>query len=207
VTVYLLANNEYDENCYCVLDNGHHCLVIDPGCQAQSVKDFLREEEAELRGILLTHGHFDHITSAQELSEWAGVPIIAAKAEAALLKDPSLNLSAFALNKGISLVPTRLVEDGETIDILYEPLQVIATPGHTPGGVCYYMEDDGIVFTGDTLFREAVGRTDFPLSDSEALTKSINERLFVLPPKTEVYPGHGRSTYIAHERKVHGQAY
>ncbi|MDR1538523.1 MAG: MBL fold metallo-hydrolase [Clostridiales bacterium] len=203
--IYLFVNREFDQNCYCVFDDTKEAVVIDPGCPADIVENFLAKESLTLKQILLTHGHFDHIISAEELSKWSGAPISASRAEASLLKDPKLNLSAYSFSRPITLMPGRWLDNGDSVLFGGETLLTIHTPGHSPGGVCFYSKEHHVIFTGDTLFWETVGRTDFNLSDGEQLTRCIYEKLLVLPGETVVYPGHGRPTDINHERMIHKQ--
>jgi glyoxylase-like metal-dependent hydrolase (beta-lactamase superfamily II) len=197
-----------DQNCYCCFDEfTKEAVVIDPGCPADIVIDFASKEGLAVKEILLTHGHFDHIISAEELSAWSGARICAGRAEAALLKDPKLNLSSMSHTRRISITPGHWLDDGEEVKFGNESLAVINTPGHSPGGVCFYSKAKQVLFTGDTLFWETVGRTDFALGNGEALTRAIKERLLVLPGETVVYPGHGRPTDINHENMIHKQIY
>jgi glyoxylase-like metal-dependent hydrolase (beta-lactamase superfamily II) len=205
VKIYLIVNREFDQNCYCLFDESKEAVVIDPGSPLETIKSFLEKEELNLKAVLLTHGHFDHIISANELSAWSGAPIYASRSEARLLREPRLNLSIFGLGKPLSLIPGIWLDEGAEVKFGNESLTVINTPGHTPGGICFYNKDQGAIFTGDTMFWETVGRTDFNLSDGEALTRSIKEKLLPLPKDTVVYPGHGRPTDISHERMIHSE--
>jgi glyoxylase-like metal-dependent hydrolase (beta-lactamase superfamily II) len=205
VRIYLIVNRELDQNCYVVFGESKEAVVIDPGSPIEAIRPFIEREGLDLRHILLTHGHFDHIISAQELSEWSKAPISASRAETRILREPKLNLSACAMGKAISLAPHILLDEGKEIAFGDERLIVLNTPGHTPGGVCFYSKANAALFSGDTLFWETVGRTDFSLSDGEALTRCINEKLLVLPEETVVYPGHGRPTDIGHEKMIHSK--
>lgn len=187
-------------NCYIVRDPGSkEAVVIDPADQAEKIDKYLKENDLVCKRILLTHGHFDHITGAESLKGLTGADIYAHENEVDLLRDPDLNASA---NMGyeVRLEPDILLKDKEEFEAAGMTWQVIYTPGHTGGGVCYYLKDKGILFSGDTLFHESVGRTDLPTGNHEQLMESVNGRLLVLQDETEVYPGHGRPTTIGHER-------
>ena len=187
-------------NCYVISnEETKEAIVIDPAANADRIIQYLQVNDLVCKGILLTHGHFDHIMAAAELTAFTGVKLYAYEAEARVLADPDLNLSA-ALSKEYHLIPDILWKDHEKISIIGFSCEVIHTPGHTCGGVCYYFAEQGILISGDTLFHESVGRTDFPTSDGHLLLESIRTKLMVLPEETVVYPGHGEATTIGHER-------
>ena len=137
--------------------------------------------------------------SSKAVSEQTGAPISAHADERELLGDPALNFSRQAAREECSLSPDTLLHDGDTISFGNTQLKVIATPGHTKGGACFYSDADSVLFSGDTLFCESVGRSDLPGGDFSAIEYSIRNKLYTLPPETTVYPGHSRKTTIAHE--------
>ena len=193
-------------NCYFVFDdtitdeNGKkHCIFFDPADKGDRIYEALTEKDFIVDLILLTHGHFDHIGGAEKLRDLTGAKIGCFTKEQAMCRDLHLNLSnAYGLR--FSVEPDILYEDNEEIEAAGLKCRLIATPGHTSGGCCYYFEKDGILIAGDTLFEESVGRTDFPTSSTSELIRSVKERLFVLPDETIVYPGHGEITTIGHEK-------
>ena len=193
-------------NCYFVFDensaddNGkRHCIFFDPADKGAKIFDNLSENDLVVDLILLTHGHFDHIGGAEELRKLTGAKIGCYTKEQAMCKDMYLNLSNdYGLR--FSVTPDILYEDNAEIEAAGLKCKLIATPGHTSGGCCYYFEEDNILIAGDTLFEESVGRTDFPTSSTSELIRSIKERLFILPEATIVYPGHGGVTTIGHEK-------
>lgn len=188
-------------NCYFLYREGQKEVVfVDPADKGDSIYEALREKGFAVAGILLTHGHFDHIWGAQKLRELSGAKIYALDAEEALCLDAGLNVSKMA-GRACTVKPDILVKDGEEITVADICCKVIATPGHTGGSCCYYVEEAGFLVSGDTLFQESVGRTDFPTGSMSEIVRSIKERLFCLPPDTKVYPGHGEQTTIAYEKE------
>ncbi len=196
-----IAVTQIQENVYFYYDeNTLEGIVVDPGGEGDRIEKFITDNNLKIKGILLTHGHFDHIMAAEQIRKLTGAPIIAHKKEYNLLTDKSMNLSVH-LGSGTSVTPDILVEENEVFSFDNTNIKVIHTPGHTQGGCCYYDEKEKIIFSGDTLFLESVGRTDFPYSNTDDLINSIQNKLFTLPDETRVYPGHGSSTTIAHEKK------
>lgn len=198
-------------NCYFLYREGEKdAIVVDPADKGANIYGALQKNGFCVAGILLTHGHFDHIwgldalrDAANAVAETEGldsVKVYAGENERELLKSAELNVSA-AAGRACSTYADVYVEDGQEITIAGMTCKVIATPGHTAGGVCYYFEEAGFLVAGDTLFAESVGRTDFPTGSMSTLVRSVKEKLFVLPDETKVYPGHGESTTIGHEKK------
>jgi len=198
-------------NCYFLYREGEHdAIVVDPADQGNHIYDTLRKNGFRVAGILLTHGHFDHIwgldalrdavNAAAEADGAEPVKVYAHEDERKLLKDVGMNVSEQA-GRACSTYADVYVKDGQEITLAGMTCQVIATPGHTAGGCCYYFKENGILLSGDTLFAESVGRTDFPTGSMSTLVRSIREKLLVLPDETRVYPGHGDSTSIGHEKQ------
>ena len=193
-------------NCYVVSnEDTKEAIVIDPAEHAGKIIKVLEKEGASLKAILLTHGHFDHMTAANELREKTGAKLYAHEAEAELLKTPELNLSMAFTGRSVSTEADVLVKDGEVLALAGMELKVIHTPGHTKGGCCYLLENQGILFSGDTLFQRTIGRTDFPTGDYQTLLDSVRKRLFVLNEEIKVLPGHNDTTTIAYEKKYNSE--
>src|SRR5699024_11170771 len=151
-------------------------------------------------GILLTHGHFDHIGAVDDLRDLYDIPVFACREEADVLEDPELNLSA-AWNESCSTHADRLLDDGEKFTLAGFEIQMLHTPGHTHGSCCYYIPEEGILLSGDTLFAGSVRRMDFPTSSGRAMQASLQRLLCHLPEDTAVYPGHESTTTIGHEKR------
>jgi glyoxylase-like metal-dependent hydrolase (beta-lactamase superfamily II) len=189
-------------NCYFVYREGEKkVLFFDPADQGEYLYQALKQKGFEVAAILLTHGHFDHIWGAQKLRELSGAKIYACREEEKLLLDAGMNVSEMA-GRACTVRANAFLEDGQEMTIEGMTFCVILTPGHTGGSCCYYFAEDGILVSGDTLFQESVGRTDFPTGSFSEIVRSIKEKLFVLPDEVRVYPGHGEATSIGYE-KIH----
>lgn len=183
-------------NCYMLLSD-NAAVVIDPGIFSQRVEDFLKENFEKERLILLTHAHFDHICGADRLRTDTDVKIAVGEKDAPALIDTSLSLSDKFHAHQTPFKADILLKDNEIFNVGDIEFKALSTPGHTVGGMCYLTEKT--LFSGDTLFLESVGRTDFPGGDGEALLKSI-KRLLKLDEDITVYPGHGEPTTVEHEK-------
>lgn len=188
-------------NCYFIYEEGKsEVLFFDPADHGDYIYEALKEKGFSVAAILLTHGHFDHIWGVSRLKEMSGAKVYAYEGEKKLCGDAGLNVSSQA-GRSCSIVPDVLLKDGEKFEVAGIKGKVIATPGHTEGSCCYYFEKDKILLSGDTLFQESVGRTDFPTGSMSRLIRSIREKLMTLEDDVKVYPGHGASTTIGYERK------
>lgn len=191
-------------NCYILVnEENSEAVVVDPGNCADSIVRRLEELQVSCSVILLTHGHFDHILAVREVSEATGARIWAGADEAALLADSEMNVS-MRIHRPVEVHPDRLLRDGERISPAGIGMKVIFTPGHTHGSVCYYIENESVLLSGDTLFESSVGRTDLPTGNETELYMSITGKLFSLPGNTRVLPGHGEATAIERESKFFG---
>ncbi len=149
-------------------------------------------------GILLTHGHFDHITGVSELVSLVGGKVYAYEGEKELMMDPRQNGSVM-MGYELAIEPENLLRDGEILSVAGMAFKVIHTPGHTGGSCCFYQEEEKILFSGDTIFMESVGRTDFPTGSAKQLIDSVRNKVLVLPSDVQIYPGHGPETSVAYE--------
>lgn len=189
-------------NCYIAYcEKTFQAAVIDPGGNAEEIVAVLGQNNLSLSYIINTHGHADHVLANDKLRQATGAPVLIHQQDAAMLTNGQRNLSMFIGGKSVALQPAdHFLVEGEQIDVGNFSFQVLHTPGHTPGGISLLTED--VVFCGDTLFAESVGRTDFPGGSYSQLIAGIKEKLLVLPDEIKVFPGHGPDTTIGWERKM-----
>lgn len=188
-------------NCYllCNMDI-KECVIIDPADSQDEISRMIDESGCSLKGILLTHGHFDHIMAADAVRDKYGVKVYASCDEKNTLEQPHINLGeAYGLK--FSVKADVWHKDGEILKLAGFDIEALHTPGHTEGGTCYYIREIGVLFSGDTLFCGSVGRTDFPGGSMSEIVRSIKEKVMVLPDDTKVYPGHGEGTSVGYERE------
>lgn len=182
----------FDVNCT-ILSSGGKAWIVDPGREGARIAQLLQQRSLEPAGILLTHGHFDHIGAIGELQEkWPALPVYVHPADVPVLTHP---LNCFPPDYPAIEAPKNIADARS----LPEPMRTIETPGHTPGGVCYYLPEEKLLLSGDTLFAGSVGRTDLPGGDMPTLMDSL-KKLTVLPDDTLVIPGHGSHTTIGREK-------
>lgn len=208
--IQLFTVNPIEENAYIVSDEGGEAAIIDCGCFSESewarMKQYVEENCLHVTHLLNTHLHFDHTLGNRFVLRDYGLKTEASPADYYLYEGMHEQMALFLgeriTNKFDLSFAKELgtpLHDGGIITLGNTTLDIIATPGHTPGGVCFYNENEGVLFSGDSLFMGSVGRTDLQGGDYAALVKSLMNRILTLPPQTVVYTGHGPSTTIEHE--------
>ena len=196
--VETLTGTMMDSNTYLLWDDAcTACVLIDPSGDAAQINRALTARALPLQAVLLTHGHFDHINLVDNICSRYNVPVYVHTLDAPMLADARKNLSVLFGTSFVVKSPVITMQHGDVIDVGTQALLVLHTPGHTPGGVCFYA--DGVVISGDTLFAGSVGRTDFPQGSMTQLMTSIATSLATLPRDTQVYPGHGQTTSMERE--------
>ncbi len=202
LTITRLIVGYVSTNCYIVSDDvTGSCVIVDPGDNAAGIQKKMQDMNVVPAAILLTHGHFDHILAVPDLrAAFPDIPVYAYQAEKVLLSDAQTNESSM-FGRGVTLDHITYLEDGAELELLGVVWKLISTPGHTIGSCCYYIEEAGVLFSGDTLFDGDCGRTDLATGDTKAILHSIREVLMKLPDDTQVLPGHETFTTIGRERK------
>jgi glyoxylase-like metal-dependent hydrolase (beta-lactamase superfamily II) len=203
--IHTIVSQPFAENTYVVWRPGRSdALVIDPGLEPEEILGFLRTRRLTPAALLNTHGHADHIGGNAALKQaFPEAPLLIGADEEHLLTDATANLSAPFGMPIVSPRADRLVREGDVVEAAGIRLDVLDVPGHSPGHVVFVYRDEPIVlFGGDVLFRESIGRYDFPGSDGRLLMTGIRTKLFTLPPSTVVYPGHGPTTTVGHEKRA-----
>ena len=189
-------------NCSVIGDEAtHEAMVIDPGDDIEDVLAIVRQHQLEVKQIVITHGHIDHVGGAMKLRALTGAPILLNQNDYALLKMLDVQASWIGMAAPGEVSIEASIADGESLRTGNLTANVIHTPGHTEGSVCLYFPAEKLLIAGDTLFARSIGRTDFPGGSFEKIMRSLRERVLTLPDDTVVIPGHGRTTTIGAERE------
>ena len=191
-----------ETNCYIIYnEETKAAVIVDPGDNPKEISKKCAEYGVKPEAVLLTHGHFDHIMAAEPLREEWGLKIYSSVKEVEVLQDGQKNLMTKWYRKPYSLTPDVTLVDGEEFELIGFNWKMLLTPGHTCGSCCYYIAEEEVLFSGDTLFQMAYGRIDFPTGSGQDMLASVKKLLTTLPEKTMVYPGHMGPTTIEHEKK------
>ncbi len=186
-------------NCYILLDEASgEAAVIDPADQAGRILEAVQKLGCKVKYIIVTHAHIDHIAALDEVAKATGAPVVIHSADQYTLNNDALNLALYFGLPAPAVKPSIVVNDGDTLMLGKEPLHILHTPGHNKGSMCILTGD--ILLAGDTLFHESVGRVDHYGGSMEEILHSVNDKLMKLDDAIKVYPGHGPSTTIGHER-------
>lgn len=191
----------YAVNCYILIcEETKKAAIIDPGGDADEIIAYIEKNNLLPEMIILTHGHGDHIGAVQEIKEKTSIPVCIHKDDADMLKDSRKNLTSLMGMTEVKVEADRLLADGDIVELGALKLHIIHTPGHTRGSICIRVNE--VIFSGDTLFAQSIGRTDLEGGSFELIIDSIKRKLMVFNDETNVFPGHGASTAIGMERRM-----
>lgn len=199
----ILPVTSYQQNCSLIwCEQSNKAALIDPGGDIEQLLAAVAEEGVVLESLLLTHGHLDHVGAAQALAKQLNIPIIGPhKEDLFWLQALPQQAEMFGFAPATTFQPEQWLEDGMTVQLGEQQLKVIHCPGHTPGHVVFYHEQDKLAFVGDVLFQGSIGRSDFPKGDHDTLINSITQKLLPLGDEVTFVPGHGPCSTLGHERK------
>ena len=182
-------------NTYILIDDNKQCVVIDPAKSNQSINIYIKKNELQLKAVLLTHGHIDHMRGSDVIVNEFKCPLYIGFYDMDKLSNPYSNCSMFLGSEMIINAKADSLSDKQVLKLLDEDIQVIEVPFHTSGSVCYYLADSKLLFSGDFLFAGSVGRSDLPSAMPRELSRSMS-KILVLPKETKIYPGHGKRTTL-----------
>ncbi len=201
--LYNIRVGMIETNCYIMKnEENNEGIIVDPGADAGRILNAVQELKlVKVAAILLTHAHGDHIGALEEVRQATKAPVYISAKDAPALADPDANLIRW-LGMDVQIgKPEHLLEDDEIIEVAGFKFKCLLTPGHTPGGMCFYNEENKLAFSGDTIFCESIGRTDFPGGSYKQLLESIRTKIFTLDDETRLLPGHMTATSVGWEKK------
>lgn len=206
MTVKTFIFNPVQENTYVVFDQSHDAVIIDAGCifpnEYSQIDSFIKHNDLKIKHLLNTHLHFDHILGNRYIAEKYGVVSEAHRSDEFMIDTLGQTLASFGVNLSVQGQPVgKYLTENDIIEFGESQFKIFHIPGHSPGSLCFYCEKEGILFSGDVLFRGTIGRTDLLYGDYDMLIDNIKEKLMILPNQTLVYPGHGATTTIGEERE------
>lgn len=198
--IYQYPLGQLQANCYFIVDE-KYCLIIDPGDEGSFILEEIQRKNLKPLAILATHGHFDHLMAVGEIQRHFNIPLYINKKDRFLLDNLPQSAEYFLNYKPVILpiLTIKELKNENDLRIKNFEIKIIFTPGHTPGSVCFYFPKEKILFTGDTLFKNGIGRYDFSYSNKKKLLDSL-KRIFRLPEKTKIFPGHGESSFLKNEK-------
>ena len=196
--------NVFEVNCWVVWNDARQALVVDPGYsdakEAGALFSFIDREGLKPEAVIITHGHVDHVLGAADFCKHYGIKAYMSPKDAEVMEIHGKVAHRFGFTFDPAALKTEPVDNGDVLTLIGEQWKAIATPGHSPGGTCWYNEKEGLLFSGDTLFKGTIGRTDLECCNYDDLIVSIMDKIMGLPGSTDVLPGHGTPTNIADER-------
>ena len=206
MNIKIFEFNPVSENTYILFDETKECVIIDAGCfypeEEKEIQSFIVENNLKVTHLLNTHLHFDHVLGISFIENTFNLKAEANKEDEFLLENLPTQMQMFGF-KPLDKVPSigKYLNEGDTIKFGNQTLHILAVPGHSPGSIAFYNEEEKVVFVGDALFKSSIGRTDLPKGNHGQLLEAIQDKLFTLPAETIVFPGHGPSTTVGEEKK------
>lgn len=205
ITVKTFVFNPFQVNTYLVWDESKHCTIIDPACSTleefETLKNYIASQQLTPSGIIVTHGHVDHLLGLERICSWYRLQPVVHRDELDFIQTAPQQAMLFSLPYEPYTGQWNLVGENDTVMLGKTEAMVLTISGHSPAGMAVYCPTDNCIFTGDALFKGSIGRTDLMGGDYETLMSHIREKLLTLPPDTLVFPGHGPHTTIAYELK------
>lgn len=199
-----IYNNDPDEllaNTYVLVDSDNSCLVVDPSKNNENIKNFIIKNNYCLKAVLLTHGHFDHFGGAEILLNYFKVPLYIGYEDEKMLLDPSMNCSKYIKESYCLETKVENYPNNGQLSLLNEVVEVIPTPYHTKGSVCFFLKQNGVVLSGDLIFKHTIGRDDLPNNSRKDKNESLS-KILSLPAEVKIYPGHGQFTTVLEEQNT-----
>jgi hydroxyacylglutathione hydrolase len=204
-TIHSFVFSPLAENTYLLFNDSKECIIVDPGCyfpnERKEFEHYIFTNKLQPKFLLNTHCHLDHVFGNQFIIQTYAVPLYVHPDERVVLQYASQAAERWNLPFDNYTGPLLLLREGDTMELGADVLKVIEAPGHSPGHICFYCEEQGFLIGGDVLFRNSIGRTDLPGGNFETLISNIRTKLFTLPDETVVYSGHGEPTTIGYEKK------
>ncbi|HEX2393726.1 MAG TPA: MBL fold metallo-hydrolase [Bacteroidales bacterium] len=203
ITLKRFVFNELGVNSFVLHDQSLECVIVDPGCnsgpQEQELTGYISDNDLKVVSIILTHGHFDHVLGLGRIKSVFNCPVLMHRDDLNQIEHIDKYAGIFGFFVERSPLPDRFISDGEIYTFGNSEIKIIHVPGHSPGSICLYSENDSFLICGDVIFYGSIGRTDLPGGNHKLLINGIRERLMILPRNTAVWPGHGPQTTIGHE--------
>ncbi len=204
ITIQAFTFNPFQENTYLLFDETHECAIIDPGCcnaaERKVLRDFIENKKLKPVKLLNTHAHIDHILGNKFIADSYGLELEMNEKDLKTLASGAISAAIFAIDYEESPQPKVFLNEGDSVYFGKTSLEIVFTPGHSMGSICFYNRNDKFIIGGDVLFYQSIGRTDLPGGNHAQLLTSIRTKLFTLPDDFTVYSGHGPSTTIGFEK-------
>jgi len=205
ITIKSFCFNLFYENTYVLFDETKQCIIVDPGCfekaEEETLQQFISSNGLSPVMLVNTHAHIDHVLGNNFVFKTYNLKPVLHRNEIRILEAAPIIGAEWGIAVYPSPLPEKFLDEDDTVSFGNSSLQILFTPGHSPGSICLYSKEQSFIVSGDVLFLESIGRTDLPFGDHETLLQSIRQKLFPLPDETIVYSGHGPETSIGHEKK------